>query len=139
MTLASYRVCKHNSGKDPAICQYNSVSTESNCEVKCNAYEWCIAYSYKGPDKICKLVTSTGSCNSGTAVKYPDYIAESTAELKEGEWTRGWNCMLKPVTGIKLLLHLGLLLGVRLTTTIYRRRYLVDGITSSNIYVKIFL
>ena len=82
--MSTDKRCKHNSGKNPATCQYTSTPTENDCRVQCNAYEWCIAYSYKTTDQTCDLVTSTGGCSSGKTAMYSEHIAALTTQLKEG-------------------------------------------------------
>ena len=101
----------HKNDKLPAICRYNDGSTENDCEAKCNAFKWCLGYSYKATDHTCSLVTSTGSCTIGKAANQPDNIATTHAQLKEKTAGAGWNCMLKPEAGIKLSLNLDSLLG----------------------------
>ena len=112
--MSTDKICAKND-KLPASCRYTGVSKESDCEVKCNAYQWCIAYSYKAAENTCILVTSTGSCNAGQEVRGTDNIAASTNQLKESETVcggacRGLNCMLKPEAGTKWLLNVNLLL-----------------------------
>ena len=95
--MSSSKQCAHKNGKAVARCEYTGGSTEKDCETKCNAYHWCIAYSY---NFRCQLMTSTGCCDTGLEIKDSNNIATSTAQLQEG--TKAGSCMLKAKTGINL-------------------------------------
>ena len=88
--LSSTYFCGHAQGGQATRCY----RTHKKCEEECTSFEWCIAYSYGGPDD-CSLMTSTGSCSNGwsviqgkTATKISDLIPLLGV---------AYNCMVKGI------------------------------------------
>ena len=68
----------------------------SGCEAQCSSYGWCIGFSNRNADGICKLMTSTGVCTVGSALS--GNVATSIDQL-QASTAPGWNCMGKISTG----------------------------------------
>lgn len=89
IVVSSTHFCGHSNGGYPARCYKQGVS---DCENKCDSFEWCTSYSSNGGSS-CSLMTSAASCPSGYNF-LGGHFALSLEQLRASA-LRGHNCMFK--------------------------------------------
>ena len=89
IVVSSTHFCGHSNGGYPARCYKPGVS---DCENKCDSFEWCTAYSFDGRSE-CMLMSAVSSCPSDYSF-YIGHVATSLDQLT-ASGISGYNCMFK--------------------------------------------
>ena len=84
-------------GVAAARCQDEGIITQADCKSACSSYQWCVGYNYylSKSNPGCYLITSTGSCESGTEqISHSGTVPDSAWDLAPVSLSN-WTCQAK--------------------------------------------